>query len=95
VVGAIIGFSCAAQGFDSINWKETKNIIISWFVSPLVTGVIGFVIFFLVKHIILLSADPFKRGYYSFSVILFLTIGLNVFYVFNKGTKVSNEIIHI
>ncbi|KAL7477445.1 hypothetical protein ACHAW6_003250 [Cyclotella cf. meneghiniana] len=87
VVGAIIGFSCAAEGFDSINWSETKNIIISWFLSPLITGVIGFIIFFLVKHIILLSADPFNRGYYSFSIILFLTIGLNVFYVFNKGTK--------
>ncbi|KAL3796407.1 hypothetical protein HJC23_004204 [Cyclotella cryptica] len=87
VVGAIIGFSCAAEGFGSINWSETKNIIISWFVSPLVTGVIGFIIFFIIKHLILLSADPFKRGYYSFSVILFLTIGLNVFYVFNKGTK--------
>eukprot|EP00804_Cyclotella_cryptica_P013544 CCRYP_021091-RA/>CCRYP_021091-RA protein AED:0.10 eAED:0.10 QI:0/0/0/1/0.83/0.85/7/0/555 len=87
VVGAIIGFSCAAEGFGSINWSETKNIIISWFASPLVTGAIGFIIFFIIKHLILLSADPFKRGYYSFSVILFLTIGLNVFYVFNKGTK--------
>lgn len=89
VVGTIIGFSCAAEGFGSINWAETKNIIISWFVSPLATGLVGFIIFFLVKHTILLSKDPFNRGYYSFSVILFLTIGLNVFYVFAKGTKVS------
>jgi hypothetical protein len=89
VVGAIIGFSCAAEGFDSINWKETIKIIISWFASPLVTGVVGFIIFFLIKHLILLSANPFNRGYYSFPVILFLTIGLNVFYVFAKGTKVS------
>eukprot|EP00804_Cyclotella_cryptica_P027365 CCRYP_021162-RC/>CCRYP_021162-RC protein AED:0.29 eAED:0.29 QI:452/1/1/1/1/0.8/5/1106/344 len=87
VVGSIIGFSCAAEGFQSINWKETVKIIISWFASPLVTGVIGFIIFFLIKHVILLAENPFNRGYYSFSVILFLTIGLNVFFVFNKGTK--------
>ncbi|KAL7477997.1 hypothetical protein ACHAW6_003785 [Cyclotella cf. meneghiniana] len=87
VVGCIIGFSMAAEGVDSINWKETKNIIISWFVSPLATGFIGFIIFFTIKHTILLSANPFNRGYYSFSIILFLTIGLNVFYIFNKGTK--------
>eukprot|EP00804_Cyclotella_cryptica_P027363 CCRYP_021162-RB/>CCRYP_021162-RB protein AED:0.30 eAED:0.30 QI:452/0.66/0.71/1/0.66/0.71/7/482/506 len=87
VVGSIIGFSCAAEGFQSINWSETVKIIISWFASPLVTGVIGFIIFFLIKHIILLAENPFNRGYYTFSVILFLTIGLNVFFVFNKGTK--------
>jgi sodium-dependent phosphate transporter len=87
VVGAIVGFSCAAEGFESINWPEFINIIISWFVSPLVTGVVGFIIFYIIKRTILLSSDPFTRGYYSFSIILFLTIGLNVFYVFAKGTK--------
>ncbi|KAL7514597.1 hypothetical protein ACHAXN_011924 [Cyclotella atomus] len=87
VVGAIVGFSAAAEGFESINWPEFKNIIISWFVSPLVTGIFGFIIFFIIKHAILLSSDPFNRGYYSFSIILFLTIGLNVFFIFNKGTK--------
>ncbi|KAL3803080.1 hypothetical protein ACHAWO_010646 [Cyclotella atomus] len=87
VVGAIVGFSCAAKGFQSINWPEFRNIIISWFASPLVTGVVGFIIFYTIKHTILLSSDPFTRGYYSFSIILFLTIGLNIFYVFAKGTK--------
>jgi hypothetical protein len=51
--------------------------------------VFGFLIFYTIKHAILLSADPFNRGYYSFSIILFLTIGLNVFFIFAKGTKVS------
>jgi hypothetical protein len=48
---------------------------------------VGFIIFYIIKRTILLSSDPFTRGYYSFSIILFLTIGLNVFYVFAKGTK--------
>jgi recombinational DNA repair protein RecT len=48
---------------------------------------VGFIIFYTIKHTILLSSDPFTRGYYSFSIILFLTIGLNIFYVFSKGTK--------
>lgn len=92
VVGAIVGFSCAAEGFESINWPEFKNIIISWFVSPLATGIVGFIIFYIIKHAILLSSEPFNRGYYSFSIILFLTIGLNVFFIFAKGTKVRMTI---
>jgi phosphate/sulfate permease len=89
VVGSIVGFTCAAEGFESVNWDEFKNILISWVASPLITGVFGFLIFYTIKHAILLSTDPFNRGYYSFSIILFLTIGLNVFFIFAKGTKVS------
>jgi len=77
VVGCIIGFSIAAKGFSSINWDETKNILISWVAAPLVTGAFA----------ILLSANPFTRGYYAFSFILFVTIGIDIFFIFNKGTK--------
>jgi sodium-dependent phosphate transporter len=86
-VGSIIGFSVAAKGIGSINWDETKNIFISWFVSPVVTGVLGCVIFLLIKQFILMTRDPFNRGYYSFSLILFLTIALEVFFVVTKGTQ--------
>jgi phosphate/sulfate permease len=42
VVGCIIGFSIAAKGFDSIHWDEVKKIIISWIVSPVVSGFVSF-----------------------------------------------------
>lgn len=87
VIGAIIGLSCAAKGFDSIDWKEVKKIIISWIASPLVTGAIGFCFFYAIRYFILLSTNPFDRGYYAFSFILFVTIGIDVFFIFNKGTK--------
>lgn len=77
----------AAKGMSSINWDETRNIFISWFVSPLLTGVVGFIIFFLIKQFILMAQDPFNRGYYGFSLILLLTIGLDVFYILSKGTQ--------
>jgi phosphate/sulfate permease len=34
-----------------------------------------------------MSANPFERGYYSFSFVLFITIGINLFFILNKGTK--------
>ncbi|KAL7528218.1 hypothetical protein ACHAXR_006881 [Thalassiosira sp. AJA248-18] len=70
-----------------VNWVETKNIFLSWIVSPLLTGAIGFIIFLLIKRCILLSAAPFDRGYYAFSFILCVTIGINLFFIFNKGTS--------
>jgi sodium-dependent phosphate transporter len=34
-----------------------------------------------------MSKNPFERGYYSFSFVLFATIGVNLFFILNKGTK--------
>ena len=34
-----------------------------------------------------MSENPFERGYYSFSFVLFATIGVNLFFILNKGTK--------
>eukprot|EP00804_Cyclotella_cryptica_P019371 CCRYP_018958-RB/>CCRYP_018958-RB protein AED:0.07 eAED:0.07 QI:696/1/1/1/0.66/0.57/7/104/562 len=87
VIGCIIGFTISAKGFDSVNWSETKNIFISWVASPLLTGVVGFIIFAIIRFFILLSSNPFSRGYYTFSIILFVTIAIDVFFIFNKGTQ--------
>ncbi|KAL3791390.1 hypothetical protein ACHAWO_005014 [Cyclotella atomus] len=87
IIGCIIGFSIAAKGFDSVNWNETKNIFISWVTSPLITGFVAFVIFAMIRYFILLSNNPFSRGYYTFSLILFITLSIDAFFIFNKGTK--------
>lgn len=70
-----------------MNWSETKNIFISWVASPVLTGVVAFIIFAIIRFLILLSSNPFSRGYYTFSVILFVTIAIDVFFIFNKGTQ--------
>lgn len=87
VIGCIIGFSTAAKGFGSVDWNETKNIFISWVVSPLITGALGFFMFAFARKFILLSQNPFRRGYYFFPVILFVTIGVDIFFIMSKGTK--------
>lgn len=71
IIGCIIGFTVAAKGFDSVKWDETKNIFISWVAAPLLTGLVAFCIFFFIQRAILLSPNPFHRGYYTFPFILF------------------------
>ncbi|KAL7492641.1 hypothetical protein ACHAWT_002570 [Skeletonema menzelii] len=87
VIGCIIGFASAANGIQSVNWDETKNIFISWVASPILTGIVAFCIYGFIRHFILMSENPFRRGYYSFSFVLFATIGVNLFFILNKGTK--------
>jgi sodium-dependent phosphate transporter len=77
----------AANGIQSVNWDETKNIFISWVAAPILTGIAAFCIYGFIRHFILMSENPFERGYYSFSFVLFATIGVNLFFILNKGTK--------
>jgi len=77
----------AANGIQSVNWDETKNIFISWVAAPILTGIVAFCIYGFIRHFILMSKNPFERGYYSFSFVLFATIGVNLFFILNKGTK--------
>jgi phosphate/sulfate permease len=84
IVGCIIGFSCAARGFESVSWDKTTKIFISWLASPLLAGAMGFILFGLLRYFVLSSEHAFERGYYCFSVVLFVGVFINVFYVLYK-----------
>jgi sodium-dependent phosphate transporter len=78
IIGCIIGFASAANGIQSVNWDEAKNIFISWVAAPLLTGLAAFCIYGFIRHFILMSENSFERGYYSFSFVLFAAIGVNL-----------------
>lgn len=84
IVGCIIGFSIAASGFSSINWWEAGKIFISWAASPLIAGFLGYVLFGLLRVLVLKHENAFNRGYVAFPVVLFVGITINVFYVLYK-----------
>lgn len=86
IVGCVMGFSIAAKGFDSIQWGVARQIFVSWVVSPLVSGLVAFALFACVRTFILCRQEAFQRAYYTFSIVLFFGVAINVFYVLNKST---------
>ena len=58
IIGAVVGFGIVSGGVDAVQWEELGNIVVSWFVSPLVGGVIAFLTFFIIRRFILDSATP-------------------------------------
>jgi sodium-dependent phosphate transporter len=85
IVGSIMGFSIVAKGFSSINWPIIRNIVISWVVSPLATGIVAFCFFGTLRMFVMKSENAFDRAFYTFPIILTITVGINVFYVLYKG----------
>jgi phosphate/sulfate permease len=85
IVGCIMGFSIAAKGFDSIHWDVARKLFISWIISPLLSGSVAFTFFFLVKNLVLTGERPFQRAYYTFPIVIFVGIGIDLFYVLCKS----------
>jgi solute carrier family 20 (sodium-dependent phosphate transporter) len=85
IVGSIMGFSLVAKGFSSINWTVITSIFISWFASPIVSGIVAFCFFGTLRRFVMKSEHAFERAYFTFPLILTITVGINVFYVLYKG----------
>jgi PiT family inorganic phosphate transporter len=62
IVGAIVGFGVVGVGLDAVIWAKVAQIVTSWFTSPLLGGVLAFLIFHLIRRLILDRSDPFAAG---------------------------------
>ncbi len=87
IVGAILGFAPFAISWRAIEWAKVGKIVASWVVSPIVGGLLGWLIFQLLKTTIFNHADPLERTrrtapYLLFSV--FFVLSLSFLY---KGLK--------
>ncbi|KAJ6658728.1 hypothetical protein lerEdw1_019888 [Lerista edwardsae] len=85
IVGATIGFSLVAKGQEGVKWSELLKVVLSWFVSPLLSGIMSAVLFFLVRMFILSKADPVPNGLRALPVFYACTIGINLFSIMYSG----------
>lgn len=73
IVGAIVGFGAVGVGVDAVAWDKVINIVISWIASPVLAGVISFILFRSLQNLIIDTKDPFDNAkkyvpYYMFLV---------------------------
>ncbi|XP_017692851.1 PREDICTED: sodium-dependent phosphate transporter 1 [Lepidothrix coronata] len=85
IVGATIGFSLVAQGQEGVKWSELLKIVLSWFISPLLSGIMSAILFFLVQRFILCKADPVPNGLRALPVFYACTVGINLFSIMYTG----------
>jgi PiT family inorganic phosphate transporter len=62
IVGAIIGFAVAGIGVDSVAWGKVSQIAASWVVSPLIGGIIAFMLMQSIRRLILDTEHPFESA---------------------------------
>ncbi|VDM79084.1 unnamed protein product [Strongylus vulgaris] len=67
IVGATLGFSIVLRGFQGIRWMKIVDIIMSWFLSPALSGTISVILYMIVdfavlRRVIALLSFPDSRG---------------------------------
>lgn len=85
IVGATIGFSLVAQGQEGVKWSELIKIVMSWFISPLLSGIMSGILFYLVRTFILRKEDPVPNGLRALPVFYACTVGINLFSIMYTG----------
>ncbi|KAI8065862.1 phosphate transporter [Gongronella butleri] len=87
IVGAICGTGIAAFGADSLKWEwgGISSIVTSWFLSPIASGLVGALLYTIVKFAVLRRADSFKWGLRMVPVLFFFTTTIEAFYIIYKG----------
>ncbi|QPB42702.1 inorganic phosphate transporter [Rodentibacter haemolyticus] len=96
IIGAIIGFACVTIGPGSVDWSNIGSIVGSWFVTPVVAGILAYAIFASTQKLIFDTDQPLKNaqkfGPYYMGVTVFvlcivtMTKGLK-----HVGLKLSNN----
>ncbi|CAI4224651.1 unnamed protein product [Auanema sp. JU1783] len=87
IVGGSLAASLYLRGNVGINWSEVINIVISWFVSPVIAGIISAAFYIAVKFTVLIRPDTFKAALHACPVFMMITLTINLYACIFDGSK--------
>lgn len=85
IVGALIGFGIFYGGTKVIHWNEVEAIVASWVISPLLSGIISYVIFNLLLRFIFYRKNPFRSAKRVAPVLIFFVLSILTLSMVFKG----------
>lgn len=87
IIGAIIGFAMVGIGVDAVRWSKVVSIVASWIASPLIAGILSFLLFNSVQWLILSRPDPLVRAKRYVPYYIFLAAFMMTLVTMFKGLK--------
>jgi len=83
IVGAVLGFGAVVGGMEAVMWSEMVRIGISWILSPVLSGVISYLLFSFLQNKIFFALNPVAatKKIAPFLVFFsFTTFSLSIFF---------------
>ena len=99
-VGGMIGMTISLVGSDCVIWYKSTDtfpyiggvmgIVLSWFISPIFSGIASSIIFYISRSLVLTSSFESKRLNILYPIIVGSTLSINSFFIIYKGAKGLN-----
>lgn len=101
-VGAVMGIALAWGGAKAVVWNDSAPtefpyvkgfvvIVISWFLSPIVSGIAAAAFFLATRTAILRRKNSFMLAFWALPAIVLLCVFIMVFFVLYKGAQKSYD----
>ncbi len=87
IVGAIVGFAVVGLGIDAVSWGKVGKIVMSWVVSPLLSGTLAYLLLRSVQKLILNTDDPILMAKKYVPMYIFATGFMIALVTLFKGLK--------
>ncbi|WP_154222658.1 inorganic phosphate transporter [Marinicella rhabdoformis] len=87
IVGAVVGFAAVGIGTEAIKWSKVGDIVLSWIITPMIAGILAFMIFQTVHHLILKQKNPLEKAKKYVPMYMFITAFILTLVTIKKGLK--------
>lgn len=87
IVGAIIGFASVGVGMEYVHWDEVTSIVGSWVVTPLLSGILAYLIFMSAQRLIFDTDKPLEAAKKYVPFYMFFAAFIMAFVTVSKGLK--------
>lgn len=87
IVGSIIGFGVLVGGVNAVQWEVIFSVVASWVISPLMGGILAFLVFTFFRKVIFYSRSPLKAAKVIAPFIFLGVIFILSFIMFTTGFK--------
>jgi PiT family inorganic phosphate transporter len=72
IVGAIVGFAAVGVGVEAVQWGKVGTIVMSWIISPALSGIIAYWLFVSVQRLILDTPHPLQNAKRYVPIYIFM-----------------------
>ena len=87
IIGSIVGFGLLVGGVSAIHWGRLFSVVMSWIISPLCGGLVGWATFTFIKRTVLTSWNPVRAARKIVPILIFPVATILVLSMLYKGLK--------
>jgi inorganic phosphate transporter, PiT family len=91
IVGAMVGFGLIVGGPSTVNWLKLGGIVLSWVLSPVLSGIVAFALFQAIDKLVLARLDTLPGAVSTTPALIAATVFLMTLALFME-TPLSDKL---